>query len=544
MKKRYVFISHSSKDYDRLQPLVAFIKTAGIDCWLSEVNLDKTKRSWRKELMKALRESDSVLLYLTENAIESGEVENEIGEASSMGKNVIPLLPDHIQIPDDIDYLINKYEWINAYMQEEETTQRALRKRLQENFNAMREEFIQTTQSVAFRSFVAEVMRRYYGKAFFTSVNGRDYPVFSLPGRKFDKVKSIRDFDALGDITNSVLCDFDIQDHQKYKQYTWYTEYSKILGRTIRYPNRPGYMLDELQLNDSGEVCGISVHVGTYAENVYSTHVLEYELYRLYRSYNAEDPADQSVWDKILQSMPLRDRMHPDMPLRESGSYYSEMFRSLLRGTGRESLLSVQMIVVMKSEKSKKYEVTIIKRSDMVAILPGVYQFIPAGGFEILNDSNDDVYDDIELEENFSLGCAVFREYLEELFNLPEFEGNGSGSIEERLMKDERIIHIEEMLKNGDADLQFLGSVMELSGLRQELSFALVIHDSEYSKQRFIANEECKKGSVYTIPLDEFERKKSIWKEIHHSSAAMWALFRQTELCKKCIAYNSEQVDG
>ena len=209
------------------------------------------------------------------------------------------------------------------------------------------------------------------------------------------------------------------------------------------------------------------------------------------------------------------------------------MNQSLLRGDNRDSLLSVQMLVIAKSKRTHKYEVKIAQRSDQVAVAPGIYQFVPAGGFEILNDSDDDQYDDLELEENFSPGCAVFREFLEEVFNLPEFEGGGTGSIEERLLKEPEIIQIEQLLQSGKASLQFLGSALDLVGLRHELSFCLVVHEEEYSDLRFLGNEECKKGMIHPVPIDSFEKKLSIWDNMHTSSAAMWKMFTQTDLYRQ-----------
>jgi hypothetical protein len=89
---------------------------------------------------------------------------------------------------------------------------------------------------------------------------------------------------------------------------------------------------------------------------------------------------------------------------------------------------------------------------------------------------------------------------------------------------------INKMLEDGRASMQFLGSVMDLRGLRHELSFVLVIHDVSYSDMQFIGNEECKKGRVMSIPIDVFDADTTIWKNIHGPSAAMWGLFKQTKL--------------
>ncbi|MBQ6774228.1 MAG: hypothetical protein IJP48_09240 [Synergistaceae bacterium] len=382
-------------------------------------------------------------------------------------------------------------------------------------------------------------MKKYYGENFFTSINGIEYPVFcieAVPFLQSSKASSIKYYDTICDYSDSHRAGFEgfeVTAHQNYKNQKWYPEYSRILDGRIRFPNRPGYMLDKIITDKNGRLLKVLVHIGTYAENVYSTHVLEYELYRAFMEYHDKDIDEPDIWQELKESMTIRNSMHKNIGSPDESGYFERMRASLLNGSGREALLGVQMLVIIFSERSKRYEVKLIERSKMVAIKPGIYQFIPSGGFEILNDSDDDEYDDLELKENLSPGCAVFREYLEELFNAPEFEGNGTGSIEERLLKDSRIITIENMLKNGKASFHFLGSVIELAGLRHELSFALIIHDKNYSKTRFIANDECKKGRVINIGIADFNNAKSIWDNLHAPSAAMWKMFTHTRLFKK-----------
>ncbi len=525
-----VFISYSSKDVEEVKVLVDFVETTGQKCWYSDRDLDKSKGDWMDVLMCTLKQSDKVVVYLTDNAIKSGEVKNEVSNASAEGKNVIPLIVQDIRIPESYIYLIRKYEWINAYEMEDNTVKDILRKRLLENYNEMRKLFWKTQQTKDFENFVTSVMKRYYGPHFFTDINKKDFGVFCVSGKELHSVQSIKSFDCLCDFDNSDLSDFDICDHQSYTQNKWYAEYSKILEGKIRYPNRPGYMLDEITTDQDGNFEKFRVHIGTFAENVYSTHVLEYELYKAFLEFKDADLDDIDVWSKLKEALPIRNKMHKDVLGASKNDFDKEMSHSLLKGIGRDSLLSVQMLVVVKSKRTHQYEVKIIQRSNDVVIKPGIYQFIPSGGFEILNDSDDDIYDDLELAENFSPGCAIFREYLEELFNVPEFEGGGTGSIEERLLKDKRIVAIEDMLSKGDAELQFLGSVIDLAGLRHELSFVLVIHDESYSETQFLANEESKKGAIHNIPIQDFDKNTPIWKKIHGPSAAMWNLFKQTQL--------------
>ena len=401
--------------------------------------------------------------------------------------------------------------------------------------DSKRKKFWELVQSDGFKRFSVEAMVRYYGEKFFTKVNGIDFPVFVVPGKSLPHVTSIRVFDVLCDNVSSKLTDFDIAEHMGYRGSLYYKEYSYLLEGKIKYPDRPGYMLDEIHLDSDGAVDKVSVHVGTFAENVYTCHVLEYELYRAYLKYEKalRRKRTEQYWITAMANMEVRNRIHADVGGMSKEGFFTRMYHSLLCGHGRHSLLSVQMLFVTKSKQTGIYEVKIAQRSSKVAISPNIYQFIPAGGFEILNDSEDDKYDDKELAENFSPGCAVFREFLEELFSEPEFEGSGTGSVAERVLNDSRIRKINEMLKDGRASMQFLGSVMDLCGLRHELSFVLVIHDEDYSDIQFIGNEECKKGRVISIPIDEFDADTTIWKNIHGPSAVMWGLFKQSELFRR-----------
>ena len=530
-----VFISYASEDLKEVEVLAKFVETIGQKCWYSDRDLDRGKEKWMEVIMKALSESNMVLLYLTNNAVKKGDVINEITNASSQGKNVIPYIAHDIDIPNTFTYLIRKYEYIYAYKLDKKSANDILRKRLLENFNEIRESFWKTLQTKDYNDFVTSVMERYYGSSFFTSINNKDYSVFCVSGKPSVQGLSIKDFDWLCDFENSKLSDFKISEHQNYTQNKWYAEYSTIVDGKIRYPNRPGYMLDEITTDQNGYFEKMRVHIGTFAENVYSTHVLEYELYKTYLDFKDKDINDPIVWNLLKNSLSIRNKMHENNPELSSDNNKDRMRLSLLKGTGRDALLSVQMLVIIKSKRTHKYEVMIIQRSNDVVIKPGIWQFIPSGGFEILNDSDDDIYDDLEFEENFSPGCAIFREYLEEIFGEDEFKGRSTGSIEEKLLKDPHIIVIEKLLRNRKADLQFLGSVVDLAGLRHELSFVLVIHDESYSKNRFRGNEESKIQAIHNIPIRDFDNYKSIWKNIHGPSAAMWYLFKKTQLYHSII---------
>lgn len=398
-------------------------------------------------------------------------------------------------------------------------------------------DFRDVVKSVEYKKFVNEVMKLYYGEEFFTNINNQLISTFFLKSsisKNASGEDPIRYFDSVCD-KNTINYTFDVKRHQSLEKYKYYKQYKKIKKGTINFPNRPGYMLDEIRLNENGEISKIESHIGTYAENIYSNHILEYELYLVYKKYKNQKLDDPIVWDRLISELKIRNKIHNNIT-KNAPDFISKMKESLCKGEHRHSLLSVQMLVIVKSKRTHKYEIKMVKRSNRVAIAEGIYQFIPAGGFEILNDLEDHEYSEGVLQENYSMGCAVFREYLEELFNKPEYSGNSTGSVDDRLLCSKEIREIVKLIQSKKAYFQFLGSVIDLAGLRHELSFALVITDENYSEKQFIANEECNKGIVEPeLDIGNFEDKNYIWKNIHGPSAVMWKLFKDTSLYNQII---------
>ena len=135
-------------------------------------------------------------------------------------------------------------------------------------------------------------------------------------------------------------------------------------------------------------------------------------------------------------------------------------------------------------KENDTYNIKLIQRSDNVAISPGKYQIVPAGGFEILNDSSNG-YTPHEILENSSSSCAVFREYLEEIFGRNEFEGHGVGSVNEVLMKDEEIYTIFDTKKilNKPATVQ-ISKTSGLAGIAYWINQAFRLEGEEAVDKR------------------------------------------------------------
>ena len=289
-----------------------------------------------------------------------------------------------------------------------------------------------------------------------------------------------------------------------------------------------GFMLEEF-LFEGDYITGMTTWVGTYEENVYTSHILEYELFEEYEKYKKAKKRNNinCIDSKCLK---YRNEIHKDLDKKTV----------LTTGINRASLLGVQLLIVFLDKDTHQYQVLVIKRSDDVAAKPGFYQFVPSGGFEVFENSEE--HNQRELEENYNVRWAIYREYIEELIsgNNADYEYGHGGETLAKIKNGAAVQELERYIDEEKAQFVFLGSVIDLCGLRNELSFVIKIDDVNYSNKIFQSNSESKK--INRIPISDIDHAIEASK-INPSSAALWHLFKESDLYKECMRDNQASLD-
>lgn len=293
------------------------------------------------------------------------------------------------------------------------------------------------------------------------------------------------------------------------------------MSANIKKPNLIGFELDTFLLNEQDEIIGFEANICQYKHTVTTSHILEFELYKLYCK---NKKIVHSSREDILKALPYRSKIHEGQTSKEV----------VLKGKNRHSLLSVQMMVICYDDIFDDYRMVMFKRSEEVAIKPNYWHIVPAGGFEIFE--KEDMRNPHIIEENFDVQLALFRELLEELFNGKDFEDNEVGNDRNYIIyQHPAIIELDRLIKEQKAHLDFLGNVTDLTTLRAELSFILVVDDSNFIKNNFQKNFE---GAVsQRVRVDNLERmlKNDL---LYPSSAGLIKLAEDSPLFQKCIDYN------
>lgn len=301
-------------------------------------------------------------------------------------------------------------------------------------------------------------------------------------------------------------------------------KYYSIMSANISKPNLIGFELDQYVLNEKNEITGFEANICQYKHTVTTSHILEYELYRLYCKNKKIAGCDREA---ILKALPYRRKIH-------DGQTNAEV---VAKGKNRHSLLSVQMMVVCYDDHFDEYRMIVFKRSDKVAIKPNYWHIVPAGGFEIFENQNEQ--NPHVIEENFDVQLALFRELLEELFNGQDFEDNEGGNDRHYLIyQHPAILELERLIKEQKAHLDFLGNVTDLTTLRAELSFLLVVEDPDFIKNKFQKNFE---GALsQRVRIDKLEKMMQ-HDLLYPSSAGLIELAKESALFQKCIDYNEKR---
>ncbi len=114
-----VFISHSRRNSDDVLLLIADlqkqIEESNISLWLDQTHIPAGER-WDKAIEKALEDAAAMLLVLTEDAIKSENVNNEIAYCLDEKKPIIPVMKEACKLPlrlrsvNYIDFVNQPYE--------------------------------------------------------------------------------------------------------------------------------------------------------------------------------------------------------------------------------------------------------------------------------------------------------------------------------------------------------------------------------------------------------------------------------------------------
>jgi hypothetical protein len=108
-----IFISHAVRDgAAKASELVASLETSGNECWIAPRDI-VPGRTYPAQIMAAIREGRGLVVLLTEAAIQSPDVLQEVQIAHSSQRLIVPVAVGEARLSDDLGYFLSVRQHLN-----------------------------------------------------------------------------------------------------------------------------------------------------------------------------------------------------------------------------------------------------------------------------------------------------------------------------------------------------------------------------------------------------------------------------------------------
>lgn len=108
-----IFISYSSKDNLPIE-FCRKLESKGAKCWIAPRNITPGI-PYARAIMQGLDGSSVVLVFVSSNSLQSEDVLNEIDNAHSLKKTIIPIFLEQVSLTPEFSYYLKRKQWINAF---------------------------------------------------------------------------------------------------------------------------------------------------------------------------------------------------------------------------------------------------------------------------------------------------------------------------------------------------------------------------------------------------------------------------------------------
>ena len=107
----YLFLSHSSKEYDIAKKICEYLEKNGHSCFLAPRDI-RSGHIYAQEIMEGIEQTDAMLVLLSKAANESPHVLREVESAVSKKKAVFVYQLEEVELSKSLQYFLMTHQWI------------------------------------------------------------------------------------------------------------------------------------------------------------------------------------------------------------------------------------------------------------------------------------------------------------------------------------------------------------------------------------------------------------------------------------------------
>ena len=109
-----VFVSYSRRDADFVDQLDRRLTELGYEVWVDRDDIiGGGEDRWRRSIVRAIRDSDTMVLVLSPNGTTSENVERELSVAAHNDTRVIPVIHQPCELPDGFQYELAGLQYVD-----------------------------------------------------------------------------------------------------------------------------------------------------------------------------------------------------------------------------------------------------------------------------------------------------------------------------------------------------------------------------------------------------------------------------------------------
>ncbi|MBB6077733.1 hypothetical protein [Streptomyces paradoxus] len=281
---------------------------------------------------------------------------------------------------------------------------------------------------------------------------GSIQPITVFPAKR----EQWNDLEAcVGNLTNQTIPGHDVYaDEAEEFDPSGRAEFDEHVATTIpkRKWNGPTFALQRLSFPDGK--AKIDCKLGRYYVSLVTSEACDMELMRAL--------APQPDGPVPLSELPRRSWAH-----NKAGD-------PVVNGSGRSAAVAVAT-VILKAAEGGGYDILLNPRSGEVATHQFFNHVAPSGIFSPLDVNPPTFHKEFSVHRNF------FREYIEELYSVDEYE---IGTKPHHDVEEEpEIVQLIEALNAGVASLYYTGISVNLLNLRPEICTLLFIRDPDWYRR-------------------------------------------------------------
>ena len=211
------------------------------------------------------------------------------------------------------------------------------------------------------------------------------------------------------------------------------------------------FSLNAVNLDDRGNVLTVDAYIGNYYDQVCSADYLEYELLA-------------AIQRGDIPTLPQRGKII---------NSFDSPRECLLNGGGVDATIAISTLVVYKRDNA--YWMLCEVRSNRVAEYGALYHVAPSFIFQpVVAVTPQNVAVEWSVRHN------VYREYLEEIFNVEEIQLADNNVSPKYFYQNRNLLFLQELEARGSATLFGIGLAFNLLNHRPEILTLYVIDDEDW----------------------------------------------------------------